>query len=321
MEKKDAKYKFDTNLIKASHSKDLETAKKEWKIIFTEKRDEIDGLCICQRKVKYVTYMYNIETQNTIIVGTKCREKFNMGEENIKNKILTQILRNNLEKGEYVNIDNILEYCKSVEEQLLKYIQDEFNVMLNQYTESEKYWEDMVKGECYIPKSLIELLINTSELVEKYKLEYLGNVRSLIDNKIKEIEIRNSKNKKIKPLNIIREYPLKKSMNEYNFRYQSDFFEDYKKIIQLPDIYEKYKKWKSGKNYNTNRKVNIGGEKHKLLGEIFRCGGILGGVPFKKLEGINMEEYIEESEKIKNEIEEYNTSIDNIIIEINISGG
>jgi hypothetical protein len=86
--KKNATYNFNTNLLKASEGKDIESVIKQWEIIYEEKREHQDGLCICQKKVKNIIYMYNINTTNTIIVGSSCRKKFNMENNKISNKIL-----------------------------------------------------------------------------------------------------------------------------------------------------------------------------------------------------------------------------------------
>ena len=132
--KKNATYKFNTNLLKASSSQILKDAKKEWRVIYEEERDKQDGLCICQRNVKYVTYMYNVITQYTIIVGTKCSTKFNMNKTKLANNILNNILKRNLTKGEYTNIDNIITYCKSIEEELLNNFLTEYEDIIKKYS-------------------------------------------------------------------------------------------------------------------------------------------------------------------------------------------
>jgi hypothetical protein len=116
------KYNFDQNLLKASSSNSLQEAKKEWVKVCDEKRTNKDGLCICQQKnIKNVEYFYNVKTKLTIIVGSVCCKKFDFSVDKIKNKILEDILKNNILKGEYEVIDNIIEYTNSVEEQLIEY--------------------------------------------------------------------------------------------------------------------------------------------------------------------------------------------------------
>ena len=52
-----AKYKFNSNLLEASFSNNIEDAKKEWEFICDEKREEQYEQCICQRKVKHIKYI------------------------------------------------------------------------------------------------------------------------------------------------------------------------------------------------------------------------------------------------------------------------
>lgn len=191
MPKKDAKYKFDTNLKSASCNKELEHAKKEWKVICKEKRDKQDGLCICQRKIKNIIYMYNLKTKKTIIVGLKCHEKFNMENSKV-NTILSTLLNNHIEKGEYLNINNIITYCKSIEEQLLKYIQDELtNLVINFHEDKifeRKYCVPTIRKESdYVPKNLIKLSENINILIKEYKFENLKDIYSSVCNRINEI--------------------------------------------------------------------------------------------------------------------------------------
>ena len=181
MENNTAKYKFNTNLLKASQSINLEDAKKEWKIIYEEKREENDGLCICQRKVKNIIYMYNIKTQNTIIVGTVCCKKFEMNKDKLSNTILYNLLKTNLIKGEYTNINNIVTYCNSVNEQLIQHIQEEFETIINNYNQSKEG----------LNKNLTELLNIIIDLIQQYNLEYLQDIYIIIKNKLNENENKN----------------------------------------------------------------------------------------------------------------------------------
>ena len=231
--KKNTTYNYNTNLLKASEGKDIESVIKQWEIIYEEKREHQDGLCICQKKVKNIIYMYNINTTNTIIVGSSCRKKFNMENNKISNKILKVLFKNNLIKGEYVNIDNIITYCNSVQEQLLHHIQKEFECLFNKYIEDKKDWdnnddylvtnnwknwnhEEWNKWICYELKNkktelsckilnyeeeLNNLFINVTDLICKYKLQYLEEVNVSINKLIEEIKF--YKNNKIYSVNWI----------------------------------------------------------------------------------------------------------------------
>ncbi len=193
MEKKDAKYNFNKNLIKASYCKEIENAKKEWKIIYEENRDNPDGQCICQRKVKNVIYMYNIKSKNTIIVGSVCCKKFNMENDKLNNSILSTLFSDNLTKGEYINIDNIVVYCKSIEEQLRELIQNKYESFVKQYENNN--WYDVlcndhkyiINDNDYVPLYLLNLADDINELIQKYDLKYLTDVYLLIQKKINEI--------------------------------------------------------------------------------------------------------------------------------------
>jgi hypothetical protein len=125
-----AEFNFNENLLKASSSKFLQEAKTEWVEVYREERINKDGLCICQRNnLKYVIYFYNVKTKLTIIVGSKCCTKFNFGVDKIKNKILEEIFKNNIIKGDYQVINNIIEYTNSVENQLIEYFEKKYNLL------------------------------------------------------------------------------------------------------------------------------------------------------------------------------------------------
>jgi hypothetical protein len=184
---KDAKYKFDINLLKASFSQIIENAKKEWNIIYEEKRENNDGLCICQRKVKNIIYMYNIITKNTIIVGSTCCKKFNMSNNILNNKILTNILKNSLTKGEYTNIDNIITYCQSVEEQLLNYFQTNFEKIIENIEKNTLEEDRYFSSYSYCCQELKSLSTDINELIQSYNLNYLDNIYILITTRLNKL--------------------------------------------------------------------------------------------------------------------------------------
>lgn len=119
--------------------------------------------------------------------------------------------------------------------------------------------------------------------------------------------------------NIIRNYPTQKDENLY--RYNREDFEKYKEITKSIEHYEK---WKIGINYKTNRKIKMGGKTHMELGyENFYIKHKTSSynysyILFTELDGINIELYIEETEKLKKEIEDYNSNIYEIICKINL---
>jgi hypothetical protein len=186
MEKKDAKYEFKKNLLRASHCKEFEGAKKEWVIVYDEKRDKQDGKCICQRNIKYVTYWYNKKTRKSISTGSSCSKKFNMGNNKV-NKYFSKVFINQFKKGEYTTIDNIDKYCKSVQERLVKCFQNEFENIKKNYAQNDTDNGFILKEENYVPMNLKELLKNIEILIKDYELEYLQDIHSKIVNEIKNI--------------------------------------------------------------------------------------------------------------------------------------
>jgi len=80
---------------------------------------------------------------------------------------------------------------------------------------------------------------------------------------------------------------------------------------------------KNGINYKTNRKIKIGSNTYnKILQNEFSIKNYSSPycysyIHFEKLNGIDSEIYLQETETIKKEIEDYNLQIDNICNEIN----
>jgi len=180
MTKSKAGYYFNTNLLKASSSSNsLQETKNEWVNVYQEMRPKKDGLCICQRNgLKYVNYFYNSKTNSTIYVGSACCKKFDFNPDKIKNKTLEEILKNNIMKGEYQVIDNIIVYTNSVETQLIGHF--------------EKY--TLLKNISRL-KQVTEEIEN---LINDYKLDYLHIIYNTLTNLIKVIEKEEEEEEKLK---------------------------------------------------------------------------------------------------------------------------
>lgn len=120
--------------------------------------------------------------------------------------------------------------------------------------------------------------------------------------------------------NIMRKYPTIKDERLYKDRYNKEEFEKYKEITKS---IENYEKWKIGINYKTNKKIKIGGKKHIQIGyENFyiKHRTLYDGykyILFTQLDGINIDLYIQDTEKLKEEILSYNEKINEIICKIN----
>ena len=98
------------------------------------------------------------------------------------------------------------------------------------------------------------------------------------------------------------------------------------------ELQNDYKKWKDGINYETNRKIKIDGKIHRELKQKFMINyshnysfgsQMRSSVLFEKLNNINSHKYLQETEKINNEIDvenavikDYNKLVESIIEKI-----
>jgi hypothetical protein len=162
-------YKFDIHLLELSQNKDLETAKKEWEVIYIEKRADKTGLCICQHTIKNINYVKHRFTKQIIHVGTTCCKKLQIKLNPCNNNIYQTIMKMNM-KGEYKVIDNLLEYVQNVQQELIKCIE-------------HKYKKDITNLE-----KLKELSNEIKYLINTYDLKDLQNIYDEIMNKIISIE-------------------------------------------------------------------------------------------------------------------------------------
>lgn len=121
--------------------------------------------------------------------------------------------------------------------------------------------------------------------------------------------------------NIERQYPRKKIKKTYPNRHDVYIFEKLNQMNADTELQNDYIKWKDGINYNTNRKIKIGGKIHEKLKQKFMvcCEGII----FDTLNNIDADEYLQETKKIINEIDgenaiikDYNNLVDSIIEKI-----
>jgi hypothetical protein len=123
---------------------------------------------------------------------------------------------------------------------------------------------------------------------------------------------------------IIRNYPNKKQLLKYPSRFKKEIFDKYKELQNNEDFQNNYKKWKSGINYKTNRKIKIGAKVYNELKSHFIIHYDNTEVFFEELNGIDFEKYLSETDNIYKEIDEqniiindYNDKIDTIIEQIN----
>jgi len=121
-----AQYKFDNNLIELSKNKTIDLARLEWRFIVKQELEEPYGVCICQHKIKYASYMFNIYTKHIIMVGTGCSKKLKIQMRVLNNRILNIIINDII--GEYKLIDNLFEYAEDVKNRLIKFITQQINI-------------------------------------------------------------------------------------------------------------------------------------------------------------------------------------------------
>ena len=112
---------------------------------------------------------------------------------------------------------------------------------------------------------------------------------------------------------ILRQSPPRKDERAYTDRYTRSDFERYKEITQN---LENFEKWKLGINPSTNRKIKIGGWTHLKMESEFTIYHGTSSFLFTKLDGINMELYMEETKTIKQATDAANAKVHAVIREI-----
>lgn len=112
--------------------------------------------------------------------------------------------------------------------------------------------------------------------------------------------------------NIIRTYPILDDERIFKDRYTKKDFEEHAYITKSVGNYEK---WKNGINYITNRKIIVGGKTHQSIGyKNFYIKNAL----FTKLDGIDTEVYIRDTEGINQKIQKRNKEVQETICKINL---
>ena len=165
-----ASHKFSEHLLKLSKNKeDIEEAKKEWKYVCEQKLEEQTGICICQRKIKNVTSLFNTCTKETISVGTRCYTKFDFKPANLGQsmKKLIDMIR---EKGEYIFINDFNQHVLDNEELVIANFQTEYGIHINSISELS------------ILKEYVYNLITDDGVL------YLRDTFTIIDTRIKQLE-------------------------------------------------------------------------------------------------------------------------------------
>ena len=103
----------------------------------------------------------------------------------------------------------------------------------------------------------------------------------------------------------------------YPDRYDNAVFEKFNEMNSDTQFQNDYKKWKAGINYKTNRKIKIWGKTYKELEKsrfsikvpLKWCPCVWTYISFDELKNIDAVKYLEETEKIKHEIDIENAGI------------
>ena len=160
-------FKFPENILKRSSDSNIDEAIKEWSLIAEGKTEEAVNTCICQKKIKHFSYMYNSKTKQTILVGMRCCKKFNINDAGIKNRLLRKVLQSSVRSGHYVIIDDVLEYSESITKKLMDLIKTRFD-------------------ECkYRPADRRDLLNDIENLINEYDMTSLKGISEEIKQECK----------------------------------------------------------------------------------------------------------------------------------------
>lgn len=266
--------KFIQHLTQLSNDNIYENALKEWRYVTKTKTHDY-GLCLCQRKVKNIIYMYNIHNKNTVTIGTNCYQKFKLDSKKINNELVNTAVNNVVQRqnnnnnnrdrdrvvGEapFKTIQDVFEYSQDIEDELIQLIIEKFN--RNQNNIEELKYLLLLIQDCnrnynintiqithnynIILEKFIQLIIK--EIV-KYKNEdiKLEHFKDIFDEEqIKQIQIQIQKQLKYKLVETLNQ-KLKKSISCINIKINDIDFDNiqlYDKELIIDYIYTKYKKY------------------------------------------------------------------------------
>jgi hypothetical protein len=132
----------------------------QWEIFHSDKLDHYIE-CICGHHVKRVSYLYNIDTKEILCIGTTCAKKYGITR-HIKNRILIQILKEDVQKGDLVN-------------RVPQWIQNtyfDFREKINSTSKNDLDYYDIVAP-------FQRLLNDVCELVTEYKYDLILLLKSI----------------------------------------------------------------------------------------------------------------------------------------------
>lgn len=115
---------------------------------------------------------------------------------------------------------------------------------------------------------------------------------------------------------ILRSYPNYINENSYPLRYSKEILLKYKKLYNDSEFLKNYNLLLSGINFKTNRKINIKGKKFfELKNEMINKYNFEENI-FKKIENINIDEYLIQTDNIIKKINEKNIPIKKYNLEV-----
>ena len=150
-------FKFYDHLFALSSQKTEDEALSEWVKVFEKVQIVTNGVCICQRGIKNVVFMYNVITQHTIMVGTDCYKKFCKERSEMRKGVVEETLKRLLMKGSYTLIEDIVRYSMDVKVGILDIICGR----ISGFTANRDF------------ESLQDLREEIHDLKEKYRWEWL----------------------------------------------------------------------------------------------------------------------------------------------------
>jgi len=223
---------FEKNLLEVSYNNiNIIEAKKEWLKIYIDNRIDVSGTCICQHNIKYKIYMYNIHNNNTIMVGSTCCKKFNFGNKILDNEILREIFSNNISRGEYTIINNILEYTNNIRDQLINLFREKILMTIN-----------LDKTQNY--QKLLKIRNEVNELIYEFKIPYLNEIIDEIDEKLRDqlinlfrekilMSINLNKTQNYRKLSKIRD-EVNELIDEFKIPYLNEIIDEIDEKINIP---------------------------------------------------------------------------------------
>lgn len=117
-----SKYNFEENILEISETNDIKNLPLEWEYVCGGTKN---GHCICNRKIKNISYFFNFKTGHSVMCGSGCMRKLKLRKKRTgAGKFIKNIFG---ESGEYVEIKNFEIYSDSALDKILIIIENKIN--------------------------------------------------------------------------------------------------------------------------------------------------------------------------------------------------